>query len=316
MGINMVKSVSLIDIDSKLPNLALMKISAYHKAQGDEVFLNHYDNPDLVYVSCIFKENASKAYGLQKMFNCPVIIGGPGAYSGPLKDEIEFIMPDYSLYGIDYAMGYTQRGCIRACPFCIVPKLEGKFREHTWFDTFWNGQKKMILLDNNFLASAKWKEKLEWLIDNKIKVSFCQGLDIRLITRENAELLKQVQYYDLHFNEKRLYFAFDSLDYEQEVRKGIEILLDVGISPKNMMFYVLTGFDLPFKDDYRRYRILWEEFGVYPFIMLYNNGGSLLQRKFARYVNKRIHKVVPFYEYDRLTKEEKEIVTNIIKSDR
>jgi len=304
--------ISLIDVDSKIPNLALMKISAYHKAKGDQVELNQYHDPDLVYISVIFQKNRERALGIAKMFSCPVKIGGPAIGKETLPPEVENQYPDYSLYRIDYSMGYTQRGCIRNCPFCIVPKIEGKFREVAWFDAFHRNQNKMILFDNNFLASKLWCEKLQWLIDKKIKVNFTQGLDIRLVDKEKAEMLAEVRYSNQKWNAKQLYFAFDNLAYEKEVRRGIEHLLNAGIPPRDMMFYVLVGFDSDFSEDYRRYQILWEEYGVLPFIMVYNGKGTPLLRHFARWVNKRIHKITPFSKYNRLDPEDRSKIEKII----
>ena len=152
----LVENILLIDFDSKIPNLAIMKISAYHKLKGDKVGFKTR-NPDIVYISCIFSKNLPRAKGIPTMFpKAEVHIGGP-AFRSPnyLPDDIEHIMPDYSLYEMDYSMGFTTRGCIRNCSFCIVPKIEGKFREHAPISEFHNRDfDKLILLDNNFLAST------------------------------------------------------------------------------------------------------------------------------------------------------------------
>lgn len=296
--------ISLIDMDSKMPNLALMKIAGYHRSMGNEVEIDHPD-PDRVYISCIFHENAGKARGLRTMYDCPVYLGGPGIGRGGLPDEIERSFPDYELYGIDYSMGFTQRGCIRNCDFCYVPRLEGRFREHKWFTDFWDpDHDKMILLDNNFLASKLWREKLEWLSDQGLKVNFNQGLDIRLITEEKAKLLKEVRYYNHNFNDRYLQFAFDHISEEQAVREGIETLLDAGIAPRHLMVYVLCGFDSTFQEDVRRYRILWEEYKVLPYIMLYNKhdiAHPRVLRQFQRWVNWRTHKNNLFTDYIHLS---------------
>jgi len=168
-----------------------MKISAYHKMKGDSVGFN-IKNPDLVYISCIFSWNRSKALGIAKFWEsigCRVKIGGTGIdLKNNLPYEIEHIMPDYALYNLDYSIGFTSRGCIRNCPWCIVPKKEGGIKDHASLDEFlYPSHKKLILYDNNFLASPKWHENLKELIRRKIKVSFNQGLDIRLIDNENAE---------------------------------------------------------------------------------------------------------------------------------
>jgi hypothetical protein len=304
--------ILLIDLDSKIPNLALMKISSYHKSKGDDVYLNKGCNPDKVYVSCIFKKNKSQAIGLSKMFECKVSIGGYGVNNNKLPLEIENKKPDYSLYNVDYSIGYTSRGCIRKCKFCIIPDNEGNIKNKTDPRKIIDPKhKKLILLDNNFLASPKWKENLKYLIENKIKVCFMQGLDIRLINEENAKLLSKLKFRNKKFSHPCLYFAFDSINYEKQVLNGINILVENGIKPYKLMFYILTNFDTKFIEDYYRFELL-RNLGTDPFIMLYGGGNQLLN-KFSRYVNKRIYKVCEFWEYDRLTLKEKIFVKKEIE---
>jgi len=291
--------VKLIQVDGKLPNLTLMKISTYKKSKGNIVNFD-ISNPDEVWISCIFTWNKHKAFDYARKYLkiAKVRIGGSGvSLNITLPEEIEHIMPDYSLYNIDYSVGFTSRGCIRKCPFCIVPEKEGYIREHSPFNEFVHpSHKKILLLDNNFLASPKCKEKLEWLIEGKYRVSFNQGLDIRLINEELAKLLKEVKSRNLKFSDTRYYFAWDSLSYSKQVFKGIEALLNAGIKPQHLMFYVLVGFDTTFEEDlYRVHKLI--EFGCYPFIMKYNNKREPRINALARWVNRRYHKVVSWHEY-------------------
>jgi len=161
------------------------------------------------------------------------------------------------------------------------------------------------LLDNNFLASPKWKEKLLEIIDRGIKVSFCQGLDIRLITQENARLLAESGSYDWKFKEKRWYFAFDSYSHGIwiQIQDAVKILEDAGVTASNMMFYMLCGFDTSHEKDMLRFRLL-DDLGVDPFVMRYNNRrDDVWLNHFARWVDKRIYKACEFEEYTRLPKE-------------
>ena len=233
--------VLLMDLDitpqrKPFPNLALMKLSAFHKARGDEVFLNFpLCQPDIIYASCVFTWNAKKAKGLPPN----TTLGGLGVdLKKELPLEIEHIKPDYSLYpDVDFSLGFTSRGCIRKCSWCLVPEKEGRIQPWASIYEFWDRQhKKIILLDNNLLASPNWKETLSDLIREQVMVDFNQGLDIRLIDEEKAFYLKQVR-------AKQLRFAFDDIAYEKAVRKGIELLLASGISPRKLSVYMLVGFN-------------------------------------------------------------------------
>lgn len=272
--------IALIQVDGKMPNLALMKLASWHKKKGDEVVLIDISHLkfDRIYASKIF-------------------IGGSGVdLKSELPSEIEAMVPDYDLFKISKGerMGFTSRGCIRDCGFCIVREKEGYIRE-TPFDWV-EGADKVILLDNNFLASSKWKEKLEYFIRHKTKVCFTQGLDIRLVTLENARLLAKIRYYDHKFRKRRLYFAFDDPKIEPLVRLGISYLHLAEIPMHHLMFYILVGYDTTFKEDMNRFRVI-KDLGCLPFIMLYNNISNKLLRAFARWVNKRYYMVVPWSEY-------------------
>ena len=160
--------IGLIQVDGKLPNIALMKLAAWHKKKGDDVTIMDISNSsfDRIYGSKIFM--GGSGYDLNK----------------ELPKEIEAQIPDYDLFNKDYSIGFASRGCIRDCGFCIVKEKEGNFKD---VDMSWIKHSKVILLDNNFLASSKWEEKLQYFIDNKIKVSFNQGLDIRILYSQTIE---------------------------------------------------------------------------------------------------------------------------------
>jgi len=147
--------IGLVDVDSKIPNLALMKISAYHKSLGDEVkmFDPLFDNPDRIYSSKVFKSTDEYGYFPP---NCEVLQGGSGHdLDVKLSNYIETMYPDYSLYGIDYAMGFTTRGCTRKCGFYIVPQKEGKLHPVADIHQFWNGQERLSIMDNNLAGDTE-----------------------------------------------------------------------------------------------------------------------------------------------------------------
>lgn len=308
-------NVLLVDADSKagFPNLALMKISMWHKRQGDTVDLiigipqtaplMPYDK---VYISVIYWQNATAAstYARQFRFGCEVVMGGIGWSFDNLSDEIEHIMPDYDLYPTDFSMGYTSRGCIRKCKWCVVPRKEGTIQDNAPISEFLHPtHKNVILLDNNFQASPKWRENLEFLIEHKLKVNFNQGLDIRLMNNEFAEMLAKIRYSTWKFNTRRLHFAFDTPAIEKAIVKGIKILHNAGIN--SLMCYVLVGYNSTLQQDLRRIEIL-QELGVDPYVMRYNSvkGSHDILMHLARWINWRVCRNIPFVDYNYASSQE------------
>jgi len=299
-------NVLLIDGDrTSFPNLALMKWSAYHKKLGDKVgLLGEPDaplNPDQVYISCVFPRNAPYVLGLSKIFNCPVLIGGSGvSFDVTLPDEVEHIMPDYSLYGIHYSMGFTSRGCNRNCPWCVVPKKEGSIKDWAPIEEFYVRKwRKLRLLDNNFLQSPRWYENLREIIARKIRVDFNQGLDIRLVDQEKAKWLSKCYYSDTNFKRRRIRFSFDLPQIEDQFLEGIDKLLRAGIKPNHIFVYILVGYNTSFDEDYHRFKVV-RDLGALPFIQVYNNRKDDQKlRDFGRWVDHRLYNWVPWEKYDR-----------------
>lgn len=280
--------IGLIDVDSRIPNLSLMKLSAWHKARGDKVgFFNALQRYDRVYASKVFDFTDDFRYWP----DCEIVKGGSGySLETKLSKEIEHTYPDYGLYGCGYAMGFITRGCIRNCPFCIVPKKEGRIHQVAEIEEFWNGQERLMLLDNNLTAAPNVFEKtILRLIDLQIRVDFNQGLDARLIDDQKARLLSKVRLW------KQIHLAWDSVKDEKEVLRGLEILLKHN-SPKRLMIYVLIGFDsTPEEDLYRVLRL--REMKLDSFAMPFDRRDPY-QRNFARWVNhKAIFKSVSWNEY-------------------
>lgn len=170
--------IGLIDVDShNFPNLALMKISAYHKKRGDRVeWWNGLKTYDRVYQSKVFTDLYSKDNEYVIMAD-EVVKGGTGYdLKNKLPEEIEHQYPDYSLYGIkDKAYGFLTRGCPRGCPFCIVKEKEGNTHTVADLDEWWNGQKEIVLMDSNITASKDCERLFNQLIDSKAIINFEGG---------------------------------------------------------------------------------------------------------------------------------------------
>jgi len=276
--------VKLIDIDSTMPNLALMKLSAYHKKNGDTVGFNVCD-PEKVYVSVVFAENKWKAEGQRVWFpDCEVVIGGSGYdLQSKLPDEVEHIMPDYSLYpDCDYSMGFATRGCIRKCKFCIVPKKEGKLTRNCGIYEFWNTEHKYImLLDNNILGDPEhFFFVTDQILKENLSVDFNQGLDMRLVSDEIAKRLHELRV------KPSLRFAWDDRKDEKWVRRCIDVLQRNGI--KRGLWYVLVGFNSSRDDDLYRLNTL-KDLGQRAYVMRYreNTNGVRWYNDLAAWANQQ-----------------------------
>jgi hypothetical protein len=270
--------VGIIQCDGKIPNLALMKIFTWHKQRGDDV---------------VFMDISHQKFDM--LYGSKIFMGGTGyEIKSQLPTDIEEIVPDYDAFKLDHSIGFTSRGCIRNCEFCIVREKEGFIHE---VNTSWMVKQKLLLLDNNFLASPLCKEKLHTFIDNNHKVCFNQGLDIRLVTKELAELLAKVDYRDDQFKVKRLYFAWDKPEIEQSVLNGIKLLSEAGIKPQHLMFYVIVGFDTTFEQD--MYRVMkLKELGCKPYVMIFNKQSCDKQlKKLQRWINRRYYEFISWEKF-------------------
>jgi len=294
--------ILLVQVDGKLPNPALMQISAYYKSQGHETGFA-FSNPDKVYVSCVFSKNLPHAKGIKTYYpNAEFHIGGPGlGYPNSLPREMDQIMPDYSLYpDIDYSIGFTTRGCVRRCGFCIVHQLEPEFIEYKHPRVFHDpSHKKIVFLDNNFTASKRFNETLNYVEETGVKASFCQGLDFRLITEEMAQKLAAVKLYNLHFTQRTIYGSWDLIENEDPVINGITNLIEAGVKPKYIRTYVLVGFNTTHEQDYYRVKTLID-MGTEPFVMKYNGRkDDKYLNKLARWTNKMLYRKFPLEDYNR-----------------
>lgn len=286
-------NIGLIDIGGKLPNLALMEISAYHKAMGDTVSLN--TGGDLTYISCIFSKYRKIAEKLLDMYPTAVV-GGPGwDHAVTLPPEIACCRPDYTLYGINYGLGRLTAGCPGNCPWCVVPAMEGhESKTVTEVGKIANGDF-LVLLDANILACPNWPEHFREIRERGLTVHFTQGLDIRFVNEMVAGELVKLKISNFNQTRNQIHFAWDRIENEPQVLDGIKALGKAGIKPYRLMFYILVGYNTTWEQDWHRFAVL-RDLGVDPFIMCYE-GSSPKLRAFARWVDRMIYKSSSWEDY-------------------
>lgn len=290
------------------PSLPLMKLSAYHKAIGDEVEMympiNQYD---LVYASKVF--SFTDDIDTNSVIQADEVrMGGTGycisvkngrevfdnSKNSSLSMEIEHIYPDYALYPqYKYAVGFLTRGCPRNCGFCVVGEKEGLCsKQAADLNEFWRGQKEIKLLDPNILACENNESLLKQLAESKARVDFTQGIDIRLTNPDNIELLNKIKVTMLHFawdNPKQ-----DLTKYFRRFSEHTKIKSD-----RNKVVYVLTNYNSTLEEDlYRIYKL--RELGYSPYVMIYQKENAPREiRRLQRWVNCRwiFHSVERFEDY-------------------
>lgn len=283
--------VGLVDVDSKIANLALMKASAYHKGRGDEVKLYDplLDRPDVIYASKVFDFTPDYVYypdGVE------VLRGGPGydrraVLPFPGADRI---MPDYGLFGCAYAMGRITRGCPNRCPWCVVPEMDGgSVHRVARLSDFWSGQDTVRLLDDNIMADEDvFVDACRELHDAGVRVIW-EALDARLVTPRSAAALASVRH------AKSIHFAWDGPSQDEAVPAAIETLRAAGLKPWRLMFYVLVGYNTTREYDMHRITEL-RRLGANPFVMPYDRSDPY-QRSLARWCNnKAVFRKVPNFE--------------------
>jgi hypothetical protein len=322
--------IGLIDYDSKIVNLAIMKLSAYYKEQGHQVVLNPFspEGLDKTFVSVLFTQNKDKA--LELFSHYPNVEFGGTGYSlkVELPTEIESIRPDFNLYKaedifpriasriattetkmrsaqeiVDAGILYTTRGCIRKCAFCAVPEKEGSLRQVAAIEDGINPRSnRLILLDNNLTADPLVLSKLETIKRLGLHVDITQGIDVRLVDDAIAHALSEVKHM------RSLHYAWDIPAAESIVLKGVKTL-SAHVKTWRHLCYVLAGFNSTFEEDVMRVRKL-HELGVTPYVMRYINPHEYKVVKtpqteyfkirlghFARWVNGKFFKTCSFNEY-------------------
>jgi hypothetical protein len=305
----------LLQLDGKLPNLALMRLSAFLKQQGEAVEFRQINSPLMlehglfdepwtsVYASLIFERTRPNAERLRQIYP-GAIIGGTGWDRHTRLEQIGVATQtlDYSLYpNYAHSIGFSQRGCRLRCPFCVVPDKEGRVTEERTIAEIWRGDpypRNVLLLDNDFFGAPRWRERIEELRAGQFRVCFSQGINARLVDEEAAAALASLHYYDGEFRRRRIYTAWDNRKDETRLFAGLNALIRYGVRPQEIMVYMLIGFwpgETHQDRDYRRQKL--REFGCLPYPMPYRRTPELVG--FQRWVVRRADLRISWEKYSR-----------------
>ena len=281
--------IRLTHIDGKLPNLALMKLAAWHLSRQDEIHFTRRVDRDLlepkydrVYGSAIFSQSIPKVERLKQEFPGAIVGGTHNLADNTTVEDVLGIAPaemhDYSIYpGFDASLGFTQRGCRLKCGFCVVPKKEGKARSVNTINDIWRGEpypKHVHLLDNDFFGQPReqWEARIDEIKRGGFKVCLNQGINVRMLNEESAKALASIPLTDDTFKSKRIYTAWDNIGDEKVFFRGIDLLLKHGFVPTTIFVYMLIGYDRRETWDRVLYRLFkMDEYDLRPYPMIYGD---------------------------------------------
>lgn len=293
------KTIGLLAVDSNFPNLALMKLSAYHKKLGDLVeWYNPLNTYDRVYMAKVFSFTPDYGYYVNSK---EIIKGGTGySLTQTLPNEVEFLQPDYSIYpSVDNktAYGFLTRGCPNKCKWCVVPKKEGAVKPYMDVEEIAIDKRtNLVLMDNNILASDYGLEQIEKIIKLGLRVDFNQALDARLVTPEIAKLLAKVKWLNY------IRFGCDTTRQIQECERACELIDGFGYKKEYFLYCILMDFEESFKRvNYWRSKGLRLLPHCQPFRDV-NNPKQIIpqwQKDLARWADrKEIYKTIEFKDYE------------------
>lgn len=313
-------NIGLIDVDGHAkkkkwgatiyPNLALCKIARWHRQQGDWVEwaipFFHYDR---IYMAKVFNFSPDDltAYDTDE-----IIRGGTGYdITSQLPEEIDRTQPDYSIYPnipLDTAYGFLTRGCPNKCPWCVVPRKEGKIRPYMDIDEIAiEGRYKVVLMDNNILAAGDYAvSQLQKIIKKGYHVDFNQALDARLVTEEYARLLAQIKWIN-----RRIRFGCDTPGQIQQCERAIDMINAHGYRGEYFLYTMLND---DFNECYERIQYWWKrnhkcrenhQPNIYPYAQPYRDPDNpnrpipQWQKDMAQWVNKRqIFQITDFADFE------------------
>lgn len=273
-------NILLLQLDGKLPNVALMRLAAHHRDLGDDVELRRVGNAkemerakrgakrgakkkklapevevephlwdchDRVYASLIFERTRPLADALLRA-RPDAVIGGTGWDMTTTLEQhgCTTLVQDYSIYPrFKSSIGFLQRGCRLRCPFCVVPEKEGGIREEQTVSDLWRGvghPRELHLLDNDFFGNPSWRDRISEIRDGGFKVSFSQGINARFLTEETAAAIASVDYRCVSMKERRVYTAWDNAKDKGRLMRGLQLLVDAGVKADHIMIYMLVGY--------------------------------------------------------------------------
>jgi hypothetical protein len=315
--------VRITQLDGELPNLALMRLAAWHRSEGHRVECRRsvtaeLDEPryDRVYASAIFTKSRPLADQMRVQWEPERLwIGGTGVDPevGP-KLDVDLFVPtqftalDYSVAPPNFtaSLGFTSRGCRFKCKFCGVPWKEGRPSAAQTVAQIWRGPghpKKLHLLDNDVFGNPDWKERIEEIKAGGFRVCINQGVNVRIINHEATEALASIEYRDQSFRRRRLYTAWDQLGDERVFFRGVDRLQEHGIPPSHLMAYMLVGFaeDEDWDQIFHRFQLMVER-GIKPYIMPYQPARGRVPEeqllRFERWCNLGLYRFTPWDEYN------------------